>query len=39
MALLWLWKVDRVPLSWWAVTGVAVSVAGMDIIVYCAWRA
>ena len=39
MALLWLWKVDRVPLSWWGITGAGVSIAGMDIIVYCAWRA
>lgn len=34
MALLWLWKVDRVPLSSWDITGAAVLVAGMGIIVY-----
>ncbi len=39
VALLWLWKVDRVALSWWDITGAGVSVAGMGIIVYGGWRA
>jgi small multidrug resistance family-3 protein len=34
IALLWMWKVDRVPLSAWDLTGAAVSLAGMAIIVY-----
>jgi small multidrug resistance family-3 protein len=39
VALLWLWKVDRVPITPWDLTGAAVSVAGMAIIVYGGWRA
>ncbi len=39
VALLWLWKVDRVPLSAWDVTGAAISLVGMGIIVYGGWRA
>lgn len=39
VALLWLWKIDGVPLSWWDITGAAMSIAGMGIIVYGGWRA
>jgi small multidrug resistance family-3 protein len=38
VALLWLWKVDRVALSSWDVTGAAISLVGMGIIVYGGWR-
>jgi len=38
MALLWLWKIDRVPLTPWDLGGAAVSIAGMAIIVYGGWR-
>jgi small multidrug resistance family-3 protein len=38
IALLWMSKVDRVPLSAWDLTGAAVSLAGMAIIVYGGWR-
>ena len=39
VALLWLWKIDRVPLSVWDIVGASVSIAGMGIIVYVGWRA
>ena len=39
VALLWLWKIDRVPLSVWDIVGASVSIAGMGIIVYGGWRA
>lgn len=29
VAMAWLWKVDRVPITLWDVTGAAVSVIGM----------
>jgi len=38
VALLWLWKIDRVPLSSWDITGAAVSLVGMGIM-YGGWRA
>jgi len=38
IALLWMWRVDRVPLTAWDLTGAAVSIAGMAIIVYGGWR-
>lgn len=38
-ALLWLWKVDRVPLVTTDVVGAAVSLGGMAIIVWGGWRA
>jgi small multidrug resistance family-3 protein len=39
VAMIWLWKVDRVPLTSWDVAGAAVAVAGMGIIVWGGWRA
>jgi small multidrug resistance family-3 protein len=38
VALAWLWKVDRVPLTSWDLTGAAVSIIGMCIIVVGGWR-
>lgn len=38
VALLWLWKIDRVPLTTWDLVGAAVSIAGMSIIVIGGWR-
>lgn len=38
-ALLWLWKVDRVPLVTTDIVGAAVSLSGMAIIVWGGWRA
>jgi small multidrug resistance family-3 protein len=38
VALLWLWKVDRVPLTRWDLAGALVAVAGMAIIVWGGWR-
>jgi len=37
VALVWLWKVDRVPLNSWDVVGVAVTLTGMGIIVWGSW--
>ncbi len=39
VALVWLWKVDQVPLTRWDITGAVVAIAGMCIIVYGGWRA
>jgi small multidrug resistance family-3 protein len=39
VALVWLWKVDGVALTAWDVTGAAVALAGMSIIVWGGWRA
>lgn len=38
VALLWLWKVDRVQLTTWDCAGAAVALAGMGIIVWGGWR-
>jgi small multidrug resistance family-3 protein len=38
VALLWLWKVDRVPMTRWDLAGGAVALAGMGIIVWGGWR-
>lgn len=38
-ALVWLWKVDRVPLVTTDIVGAAVSLGGMAIIVWGGWRA
>lgn len=38
VALVWLWKVDRVPLTRWDLAGALVSVTGMAIIVWGGWR-
>ncbi|MBM0103226.1 YnfA family protein [Steroidobacter sp. S1-65] len=37
-ALLWLWKVDRVPLGTTDVIGASVALCGMAIIVWGGWR-
>jgi small multidrug resistance family-3 protein len=39
VALVWLWKVDGVALTAWDLTGAAVSLVGMSIIVWGGWRA
>ena len=39
VALAWLWKVDRVPVTAWDIVGVLVAIAGMGIIVWGGWRA
>jgi len=39
VALLWLWRVDRVPLTAWDTTGAGVAILGMSIIVWGGWRA
>jgi small multidrug resistance family-3 protein len=39
VALAWLWKVDGVPLSRWDVTGAAVALLGIGIIVWGGFRA
>jgi small multidrug resistance family-3 protein len=39
VAMVWLWKVDQVPVTGWDLTGAAVAVAGMAIIVWGGWRA
>src|ERR1700730_15002373 len=39
VALLWLWRVDRVPVTAWDLVGGAVTLAGMAIIVWGGWRA
>jgi small multidrug resistance family-3 protein len=38
VALIWLWKVDRVPLTAWDIVGASVTLAGMAIIVLGGWR-
>jgi small multidrug resistance family-3 protein len=38
VAMVWLWKVDRVPVTAWDLAGAAVAVAGMGIIVFGGWR-
>jgi small multidrug resistance family-3 protein len=39
VALLWLWKVDGIALTPWDLTGAAVALVGMSIIVWGGWRA
>jgi small multidrug resistance family-3 protein len=39
VALLWLWRVDGVPLTHWDLVGAGVTLAGMGIIVWGGWRA
>jgi small multidrug resistance family-3 protein len=39
VALIWLWRVDRVPLTVWDTVGAAVAITGMAIIVWGGWRA
>jgi small multidrug resistance family-3 protein len=38
VALIWLWRVDGVPPSVWDVSGVAVVLIGMSIIVWGGWQ-
>lgn len=38
VALVWLWRVDGAALSVWDVTGVAVALLGMGIIVWGGWQ-
>lgn len=38
VALIWLWLVDGVPLSPWDITGAAVALLGMGIIVWGGWQ-
>lgn len=37
VALVWLWKVDRVPITMWDIAGVAVAITGMGIIIWGGW--
>ncbi|MGB4866166.1 MAG: YnfA family protein [Hyphomicrobium sp.] len=39
VALIWLWQVDGIPLSIWDVSGAAVALLGMGIIVWGGWAA
>ena len=39
VALLWLWRVDGIPLTRWDLTGAAVALIGMGIIVWGGWNA
>ena len=38
VALLWLWRVDGVALSRWDITGAAIALIGMAVIVWGGWR-
>jgi len=38
VSMMWLWKVDRSPLTAWDLVGAAVAVTGMGIIVLGNWR-
>ena len=38
VALIWLWRVDGVALTAWDLTGAAVALLGMSIIVWVGWR-
>lgn len=38
VALIWLWRVDRVPLTAWDLSGVAVLLIGTAIIVWGGWQ-
>lgn len=37
VALIWLWKVDRVPVTTWDLAGAAIAISGMAIIVTGGW--
>ena len=39
VALLWLWRIDRVPPTQWDLIGATVAITGMAIIVWGGWRA
>jgi small multidrug resistance family-3 protein len=38
VALVWLWRVDGVALTRWDVSGAAIALSGMGIIVWGGWR-
>lgn len=38
VALLWLWRVDGVPVTLWDLSGVAIVLIGMGIIVWGGWQ-
>lgn len=38
VALMWLWKVNRVSITHWDLIGALVAIAGMAIIVWGGWR-
>lgn len=38
VALIWLWRVDRVTLTTWDVSGVAIVLIGMGVIVWGGWQ-
>lgn len=37
VAMAWLWKVDRVPITGWDIAGVGIAISGMGIIVWGGW--
>jgi small multidrug resistance family-3 protein len=37
VALMWLWRIDRVPITVWDLAGAAVAISGMGIIVWGGW--
>jgi small multidrug resistance family-3 protein len=39
VALAWLWRIDRVPLTRWDLVGASIAIAGMAVIVWGGWRA
>lgn len=39
VAMVWLWKIDRVAITAWDLAGALVTIAGMAIIVWGGWRA
>ena len=39
VALVWLWKVDRVSPTAWDLAGATVAIVGMGVIVWGGWRA
>lgn len=38
VALLWLWRVDRVAVTGWDLAGVAIVLIGMGVIVWGGWQ-
>lgn len=38
LALVWLWRVDRVPVTVWDLAGVAIVLLGMGVIVWGGWQ-
>jgi small multidrug resistance family-3 protein len=38
VALMWLWRVDRVPPTVWDLSGVAMMLIGMSIVVWGGWQ-